>query len=83
MSDRQLKFGAAVVGVGGPGMQNTWLNEEIPGDASVNIGWYIERALQLEAAGFDFIFIVDSQFITTNSPPHYQRGRRDGRQLQP
>jgi FMN-dependent oxidoreductase (nitrilotriacetate monooxygenase family) len=71
MSDRQLKLGAAPVGVGGPGQQNTWLSPEIPGDASVNIAWYIERARQLEAARLDFIFIVDSQFITANSPPHY------------
>src|SRR5476651_429025 len=71
MSERQLKFGAALIGVGGPGQQNTWLSPEIPGDASVNIGWYIERARQVEAARFDFIFVVDSQFITPDSPPHY------------
>ena len=71
MSERQLKFGAALIGVGGPGQQNTWLDPEIPGDASVNIGWYIERARQVEAARFDFVFIVDSQFITPDSPPHY------------
>jgi FMN-dependent oxidoreductase (nitrilotriacetate monooxygenase family) len=71
MRHRQLKLGGAVIGVGGPGQQNTWLDPEIPGDASVNIGWYIERARQLEAACFDFVFIVDSQFITPASPPHY------------
>ncbi len=71
MHARQLKFGAAPVGVGGPGQQNTWLNPEIPGDASVNIGWYIERARHVEAARFDFVFVVDSQFITPHSPPHY------------
>jgi FMN-dependent oxidoreductase (nitrilotriacetate monooxygenase family) len=71
MSDRKLKLGAALLGVGGPGQQHTWLNPEIPGDASVNIDWYIDRARQLEAAGLDFVFIVDSQFITPDSPPHY------------
>jgi FMN-dependent oxidoreductase (nitrilotriacetate monooxygenase family) len=71
MSDRKLKLGAALLGVGGPGQQNTWLSPEIPGDASVNIGWYIERARQLEEARLDFVFIVDSQFITPDSPPHY------------
>ncbi len=71
MGDRQLKFGAAIVGVGGPGQQNTWLSPEIPGDASVDIDWYIARARQLEEARFDFVFIVDSQFITPDSPPHY------------
>lgn len=71
MTDRQLKFGAAPVGVGGPGQQNTWLDPEIPGDASVDIDWYVERARQAEAALFDFIFVVDSHFITPDSPPHY------------
>src|ERR1700754_4967767 len=71
MTDRQLKFGVAPVGVGGPGQQNTWLDPEIPGDASVDIDWYVERARQAEAALFDFVFVVDSQFITPDSPPHY------------
>ena len=71
MRERQLRFGATLLGVGGPGQQNTWLHPEIPGDASVNIGWYIERARQVEAARFDFLFVVDSQFITPDSPPHY------------
>jgi FMN-dependent oxidoreductase (nitrilotriacetate monooxygenase family) len=71
MGDRQLKFGAAPVGVGGPGQQNTWLSPEIPGDASVDIRWYIELARRFEEARFDFVFIVDSQFITADSPPHY------------
>ena len=42
-----------------------------PVDASVNIDWYIELARQAEEARFDLIFIVDSQFITADSPPHY------------
>jgi alkanesulfonate monooxygenase SsuD/methylene tetrahydromethanopterin reductase-like flavin-dependent oxidoreductase (luciferase family) len=71
MSDRQLKLGAALLGVGGPGQHSTWLHPEIPGDASVSIDWYIDRARQLEEARFDFVFIVDSQFITPDSPPHY------------
>jgi FMN-dependent oxidoreductase (nitrilotriacetate monooxygenase family) len=71
MSDRKLKLGAALLGVGGPGQQRTWLHPEIPGNASVDVGWYIERARQLEAARLDFVFIVDSQFITPDSPPHY------------
>ena len=68
---RQLKLGAVLMGVGGPGQHNTWLNEEIPGDASVDINWYIARARQAEAAKFDLVFIVDSQFITPDSPNHY------------
>ncbi len=68
---RQLKLGAVLMGVGGPGQHNTWLDPEIPGDASVDIAWYIARARQAEAAKFDLVFIVDSQFITPDSPNHY------------
>ena len=71
MSSRQIKLGAVTMGAGGPGAHFQWLDPEIPGDASVNIDWYIEVARQAEAARFDLIFIVDSQFITADSPPHY------------
>jgi FMN-dependent oxidoreductase (nitrilotriacetate monooxygenase family) len=70
-STRQLKLGAVTMGAGGPGQHYQWLDPEIPGDASVNINWYIEQARLAEAARFDLIFIVDSQFITADSPPHY------------
>ncbi|MDR7275737.1 NtaA/DmoA family FMN-dependent monooxygenase [Catenuloplanes atrovinosus] len=71
MTRRTLKLGAVLVGVGGPGQHHTWLSPEIPGDASVDIRWYIARARQAEAAFFDHVFIVDSQFITPDSPHHY------------
>jgi FMN-dependent oxidoreductase (nitrilotriacetate monooxygenase family) len=68
---RQIKLGAVLTGAGGPGHHYTWLDPEIPGDASVNIDWYIEQARLAEEAKFDLVFIVDSQFITVDSPPHY------------
>ncbi|MGK2911988.1 MAG: LLM class flavin-dependent oxidoreductase [Sphingobium sp.] len=71
MSKRQLKLGLVPTGVGGPGDSNRWLDTAIPLDASVNIDWYIDIVRQAEAAKFDLVFIVDSQFITPNSPPHY------------
>ena len=71
MSNRQIKLGAVTMGVGGPGQHFQWLDPEIPGDASVNIGWYMEQVQLAEAAKFDLVFIVDSQFITPDSPPHY------------
>ena len=37
----------------------------------MDIDWYIEQARLAEEAKFDLIFIVDSQFITADSPPHY------------
>jgi FMN-dependent oxidoreductase (nitrilotriacetate monooxygenase family) len=71
MSNRQIKLGAIVTGVGGPGQHYRWLDPEIPGDASVDVNWYIGQAQLAEAAKFDLVFIVDSQFITADSPPHY------------
>ena len=68
---RQIKFGIILTGVGGPGAHGTWKEPEIPGDASVDINWFIEQARRAEAAKFDHVFIVDSQFITPDSPPHY------------
>ena len=71
MSKRQLKLGALTMGCGGPGRHNLWLDPQLPADASVNIDWYIDIARQAEAALFDLMFIVDSQFITPGSPSHY------------
>lgn len=68
---RQIKLGAVLTGTGGPGHFNTWHDPAIPGDASIDINWYIEKARQAEEALFDLVFIVDSQFITADSPPHY------------
>ena len=71
MYERTLKLGAVLMGVGGPGQQNTWLDPDVPTNASVDIWWYIARAQEAEAAKLDFIFIADSQFITAKSPNHY------------
>lgn len=68
---RYISFGVILTGTGGPGDHNRWLDPEIPGDASVDIDWYIEQAQAAEAAKIDLVFIVDSQFITPDSPPHY------------
>jgi FMN-dependent oxidoreductase (nitrilotriacetate monooxygenase family) len=68
---RKLHLGLVTTGVGGPGQYNRWLDPEIPGDASVNIDWYIDIVRQAEAAKFDLVFVVDSQLITRDSPPHY------------
>ncbi|GAA3388152.1 LLM class flavin-dependent oxidoreductase [Cryptosporangium minutisporangium] len=71
MSRRTLKLGAILLGVGGPGQHNTWLDSDVAADASVDVRWYIARAQEAEAAKFDLVFIVDSQFITPDSPNHY------------
>ncbi|MFT4122458.1 MAG: NtaA/DmoA family FMN-dependent monooxygenase [Microbacteriaceae bacterium] len=71
MPERQLKLALSVYGVGGPGSHSLWKDPRIPKDASVDIDWYIARARQAEAALFDALFIVDSQFIDASYPPHY------------
>ena len=71
MPARTLKLGAILLGSGGPGQHSTWLDPDVAADASVDVHWYIDRAKEAEAAKFDLVFIVDSQFITPNSPPHY------------
>lgn len=71
MTNRQLKLGLVLTPSGGPGNHNLWLDPAIPANASVDIDWYIEYAKKAEAAKFDLIFIVDSQYITPDSPPHY------------
>jgi FMN-dependent oxidoreductase (nitrilotriacetate monooxygenase family) len=66
---RQLKLGAILEGVGTD--QQSWRDHAVPGDASINIDWYIENARLAEAAKFDLVFIVDSPYITPHSAPHF------------
>ncbi|GAA1549305.1 LLM class flavin-dependent oxidoreductase [Nocardioides humi] len=68
---RQIHLGAVPYGTGGPGSHTLWLDPDIPGDASVSIDWYTEIARLAERGRFDLLFVVDSQFITPHSPPHY------------
>jgi len=66
---RQLHLGAILSGVGTG--QNDWLHPDLPGDASIDIDWYIAAACKAEAAKFDLVFIVDSPFITPDTAPHF------------
>jgi FMN-dependent oxidoreductase (nitrilotriacetate monooxygenase family) len=66
---RQLHLGAILSGVGTT--QNGWRHPDLPGDASVDIDWYIANARLAEAAKFDLVFIVDSPFITPDTAPHF------------
>ncbi|KRA37829.1 MULTISPECIES: LLM class flavin-dependent oxidoreductase [unclassified Nocardioides] len=70
-SKREIHLGAVPYGTGGPGSHTLWLDPEIPGDASVDVAWFTEIAQLAERGRFDLLFIVDSQFITPYSPPHY------------
>lgn len=66
---RQIKLGAILEGVGMT--PAVWRHPDVPGDASININWYIDNARLAEAAKFDFVFIVDSPYITPDSAPHF------------
>ena len=66
---RQLHLGAILSGVGTT--QNGWLHPDLPGDASVDIKWYIANAKRAEEAKFDLVFIVDSPYITPDTAPHF------------
>lgn len=66
---RQLHLGAILEGVGTD--QNSWRDPALPGDASINIDWYIENAKKAEASLFDLVFIVDSPYITPDTAPHF------------
>jgi FMN-dependent oxidoreductase (nitrilotriacetate monooxygenase family) len=69
MPQRYLKLGAILAGVGTT--QNGWREPELPGDASIDIAWFIANAQRAEAAKFDLVFIVDSPYITPDTAPHF------------
>jgi FMN-dependent oxidoreductase (nitrilotriacetate monooxygenase family) len=66
---RNLHLGVALTGVGTT--QNEWRHPDVPGDASVNIDWFVAEARRAEAAKLDFVFIVDSPYITPDTAPHF------------
>ena len=66
---RQLHLGAILEGVGTD--QHSWRDPALPGDASIDIDWYIRNAKLAEEARFDLVFIVDSPFITPDTAPHF------------
>jgi len=66
---RRLHLGAILEGVGAD--HASWQDPDLPGDASIDIDWYIENARAAEAAKFDLVFIVDSPFIMPDTAPHF------------
>jgi len=69
MAGRQLRLGAILAGVGST--HHGWRDPNVPGDASIDIAWFIENAKKAEAAKFDLLFIVDSPYITKDTAPHF------------
>ncbi len=71
MSRRKLKLGAVLVGVGDGSTPELWRHPAVPTDASIDIDWYVEQSRQAEQSGFDFVFIVDSQYVEPSFPNHH------------
>ena len=71
MTSRKLRLALHPYGVGGPGQHGLWKDPRVAKDASIDIRHYIDLAQAAEAALFDALFIVDSQFINATYPPHY------------
>ncbi|HEY6878456.1 MAG TPA: LLM class flavin-dependent oxidoreductase [Polyangiales bacterium] len=69
MAQRQLRLGAILAGVGTT--IDGWKRPGVPKNASIDIGWYKREAQRVEQAKFDFVFIVDSPYITPDSAPHF------------
>ena len=68
---RRIHLALHPYGVGGPGQHGLWKDPSIAKDASIDIDYYIRQAKAAEAALFDALFIVDSQFINATYPAHY------------
>ncbi|WP_172196598.1 NtaA/DmoA family FMN-dependent monooxygenase [Saccharibacillus qingshengii] len=69
MEQRKLKLGGIIDGVGWN--HTGWRHPGMPADASENIDYYAEKAIQLEEAKFDLIFLADVSHIGPGMIPHY------------
>ncbi|MFE4142714.1 NtaA/DmoA family FMN-dependent monooxygenase [Peribacillus sp. YIM B13472] len=69
MIERKLKLGGIIDGVGWNYFG--WRHPDIPANASENIDFYVEKAIQLESAKFDAIFLADVSHIGPGMIPHY------------
>jgi FMN-dependent oxidoreductase (nitrilotriacetate monooxygenase family) len=68
MMKRRINFGLMLQG---PGINmNAWKHPSVPADASINFGYYVEKARKAEAAGIDFVFIADGLYIHEKSVSH-------------
>ncbi|MGN7413957.1 LLM class flavin-dependent oxidoreductase [Paenibacillus sp. SAF-068] len=69
MSQRQLKLGANLNGVGNS--ISFWRHPNIPINASVNLEFYKKQVRIAEKGKFDLLFIADGLFINEKSNPHF------------
>jgi FMN-dependent oxidoreductase (nitrilotriacetate monooxygenase family) len=68
-NQRKIKLGTAITGVGNS--KTAWRHPDVRIDASVDVDHYKKEAQRAEAGKFDFVFIVDSPYITENTVPHF------------
>ncbi|THF75340.1 LLM class flavin-dependent oxidoreductase [Cohnella fermenti] len=66
---KQIKFGAALHGVGGN--VSGWRHPNVLADASVNFEQYKRWTHKAEEGKLDFIFIADGLYINEKSIPHF------------
>ncbi|WP_405170411.1 LLM class flavin-dependent oxidoreductase [Paenibacillus sp. FSL H8-0280] len=69
MSQRQLKLGANLNGVGNS--ISFWRHPDIPINASVSLEFYKKQVRIAEKGKFDLLFIADGLFINEKSNPHF------------
>ncbi|APO47222.1 monooxygenase [Paenibacillus xylanexedens] len=69
MSQRQLKLGANLNGVGNS--ISFWRHPDIPINASVSLEFYKKQVRIAEKGKFDLLFIADGLFINKKSNPHF------------
>jgi FMN-dependent oxidoreductase (nitrilotriacetate monooxygenase family) len=68
-NQRKLRLAATITGVGTS--KHGWKHADFVGDESVNFDHFKKIAQTAEAGKFDFVFIVDSPYITEGSAPHF------------
>jgi FMN-dependent oxidoreductase (nitrilotriacetate monooxygenase family) len=66
---RQLRLGTTIHGAGAT--KYGWRQPGVAPDASISLAHYASVARKSEAAKLDFVFIVDSPYITPDSAPHF------------
>jgi FMN-dependent oxidoreductase (nitrilotriacetate monooxygenase family) len=66
---RQLHLGTTIHGAGAT--KYGWRQPGLAPDASISPAHYTQVAQKAEAAKLDFVFIVDSPYITPDSAPHF------------
>lgn len=76
MSDRKIRLGASVRGLGYH--PTGWLDPDVPADGAINFDFYLDLAKTLESAFFDIFFLADHSAFFSPNIPEGALGRSDG-----